>query len=181
MGLQWVNHRIPRPVYTRGENVGIAVLCGLTVFFMLAVEGKGRTQLPRNGFEKRVEAYLASEGKTGALLAGAPDTFLLQAKTGHPVLADAVTPSLMSYIPSLGPSIQNVFDDLYGIRFDKPPQQQNRHWQSIWISRSRFEWARLSTKYGFEYVVALDALDLDLDAVVREGPFVLYHVSARTP
>lgn len=180
-GLRWVDRRIPRPVYTRGEGLGVAALCGLTVLFLLAGEAKGRAHLPRNGFEKRVEAYLVSQGKPGAMLAGAPDTFLLQAKTGHPVLADAVTPSLMSYMPSLAPSIQSIFDDLYGIRFDKPPQGQNRRWQSVWTRRSRVEWVRLSGKYGFEYVVALDALTLDLDAVVRDGPFVLYHVSAQNP
>ena len=98
--------------------------------------------------------YLHNEGEDDVMLVAKPAEILLQARTGHPNLVEWTTMSLLSYMPSLGPTIQKIYRDIYGIEFVSQPgrPQESRHWADLWTDRSEAEWNALSEEYGFRYV-----------------------------
>ena len=155
-------------------------LLAILLAIVFVQQWRGRDPLPRSAFDKRVTFYLAESGEDTAMLAAQPDEFLLQARTGHPVLVETATASLMSYVPALGPGIDKVYGDVYGIHFgplsegDAPAKP----WREVWTQRDRVQWTRLADEYGFRYIVAYDDLKLDLPLVLRErdGPAALFAI-----
>lgn len=151
---------------------GVLIVGGL----VLAVEQWGnRAHLPRTDFELAASAYLAMAGDESAPLLTDPGSFFLQARMGHPILAQETTPSYIGYAPELGPSIAKMYGELYGIRFRAPTSGlSSRDWKEVWAARTTEEWGLLSAKYGFEYVIANQSLDLRLPKVVEEAEMTLY-------
>lgn len=141
-----------------------AAACVLLVALTLFGQAAGRNPLPRSDFDHEVTAVLAERGDAAAMLVAQPDEFLLQARTGHPVLVEAATASLMSYLPEIGPTINQMYDDIYGIRFDQPAATP---WRDLWAAREADTWHRLARHYGFHYVITYDRLELDLPLVLK--------------
>ncbi len=112
------------------------------------------------------------------MLAVPPDSYSVQARTGHPVLAEAVTPSLISYLPELAPAINRLWRDLYGATFERPAPgaQEPPAWDLAWRQRKAEDWRALAEQYGFDYVAAPDSVALKLPRVLREGGMSLYTV-----
>lgn len=150
--------------------VGVVLLAMAT---LLAHQAHFRQTLPSSAFEQHAAAYLGENAPPGAMLAGPPDSILLQARTGHPVLAEAATPSLLSYAPALGPSIENLWHDLYGVRFVLPGATAVP-WQDLWRNRTAAQWRALAEHYGFAYVAAPADTPLQLPVAVRDSAGVLY-------
>lgn len=148
--------------------------CAALVVLLFSREVAHRRHLPRSDFDRRLVACLELRGDGDAMLVGAPDQLFLQARTGHPVMVDMITPYHIGYMPSLGPSVQKIYDDLYGIRFDRPADVSQTAWLDRWGDRSRREWQALADAYGFGYVVAPPEPILDLDPLVLDSTAVLY-------
>ncbi len=160
----------PRPLATAA--------CAVLAALLLVSEVRAREHLPRSAFDAEVAATLADRGQPDALLLAHPYEFLLQVRTGHPVLVETATASLMSYLPELGPGIQQTYLDLYGIRFDQPPTAGRNAWKSLWQQRTKHEWNTLAERYQFDYVVAPAPLVLDLDRVATGDSAALYRARA---
>jgi len=158
----------------RGRTLGTAALCALVALALVHREFTARRHLPVEPFLQRVREYLDARKAQDAMLIGPPNSMLIQAKTNRPVLAESATPSLISYVPALAPSIQKIFGQLYGVRFDTEPGDRGRPWQTVWAERTKEQWRALGTEYDCAYVIADDSLVLDLAPVLREGRQTLY-------
>lgn len=159
-----------------------AILCGAVVAALLAHEWSVRRHLPVSVLDRRATQYLREQGEPRAMLAAAPGAFILQARTGHPVFVETATASLIGYMPSLGPVIQQMYADVYGIRFDEPPTEQGAHpWTVEWARRDAAEWNRLADAYGFRYLLAPRDVRLSLPLVFTEGGTSLYRIPRSKP
>jgi hypothetical protein len=148
------------------------VVCGVMLYHQWIC----RESLPKGTFTERVSTYLAEADQPDAMLLARPDEYMLQARTGHPVLVEAATPSLISYIPKLGPAIEKTYEDIYGMRFQKAGETKIP-WSNLWRERSREEWESLGTRYGFDYVIAGRGTELNLDALLADEHLTLYAVN----
>jgi hypothetical protein len=156
---------------SRSESVCAATygLGALLLIGILWTQFENRRHLPIGDFETELIRVLEEEGDPNAMLVARPDQVLLQAQTGHPVFADMATEYHGSYRPSLGPAIQKMYGDVYGIWFEAR-QTTPVSWQSVWGARGAAEWRALGETYDFRYVVA--PIDVALDSgmkVVLEG------------
>lgn len=111
-------------------------------------------------------------GEPGDAFVVPPTRYLVQGKTGHPVLMDGPLPLWISYMPSVGPSIQTIMHDIYGIRYDGP----SANWQTVWRERSPEEWRALASVYDFRWVLSPVPLRWPSHAVV--GVERLYRIEA---
>lgn len=158
---------LPRRVVL-GATAALAVLLNYDQFM-------SREQLPRSEFDQKVAEYLGERGERDAVLLAHPSEFLLQARVGNPVLVETQTASLMSYLPELGPWIQQTYMDLYGIRFDQPPPADvDALWRAVWAVRPAQDWAALAQDYGIGYVIAPASVPLDLEPVLTGAEKTLY-------
>lgn len=182
LALEW---GAARGAETRVEQVGrilvrpaLAILTILFVILILRTELANRKHLPVGEFEARVAQYLSDSGEEDAMIVGAAYQLLLQAQTGHPVMVDMATGFLTGYMPSLAPSVQNIFRDIYGIYFEKPlagPGAQPS-WDQTWAKRSAEEWRRLGEKYDFRYVVGPEPLPLNLEPIFSGEMDTFYRI-----
>lgn len=178
MGVGYALHRIarwrPEAETSRPWPLAVALAIGLAV--MLSHQYHHRDPLPVSPGQAAVREALASEADV--LLAGPPDSILVQATTGKPVIAEAVTPSLISYVPALGPAIDTLYRDLYGygFTFPAPGAPPPPHWTEVWRARDRAGWRELRARYGITHVIAPPDVPLDLPAVLAENGAVLYTI-----
>ena len=152
----------------------IAGVCVVSFAALLWQQYHTRQHLPKTEFDREIASVLADRGEEEAMLLAGPHELLLQARTGHPVLVDSATASLMSYMPGMAPEIQKMYGDLYGIRFAAPRDDHQPSWDRVWALRDRDEWRALSLEYGFRYIVAPPGTELDLPRIVRDERGSLY-------
>ncbi|MBL7645812.1 MAG: hypothetical protein JNK74_06425 [Candidatus Hydrogenedentes bacterium] len=158
--------RIPVPLIVAG--------CAL----ILIHQAGHRQQLPASALQERMESALFARGDV--CLLAPPDSLLLQATTNYPVLADVATPSLISYVPAIGPSIESMYSDIYGISFRLPEpgmrQEPTTPWQRLWRERDQATWVELSRRYEFTLVLAPVDLPLQLTEILADESYALYAV-----
>lgn len=151
-----------RPIPRAGAWVRNAVIAAVAILLLSLTwqEWRARQTLWVSSFERAMAAHLASKDDADAMLLGPMGQVLLQAQTGHPVVADLATPFFIAYRPSFGPRINTMFRDIYGVdfRYPVPP----REWQQIWTERSQEEWQSLAERYGFSYVISPEDAPLRL-------------------
>jgi len=163
-------------VWARNTHATAAILCILAALSLLSNEWRWRQHLPTKPFDTNVAAFLRKRGEPDAMLLARPDEFIPQARTGHPVLVEVATPSLISYMPELGPAIQQTYTDLYGIRFDTRHDPSRPSWQTLWQQRSAADWTRLAHTYGFHYVIAPADIPLNLPPLLEDPADTLYGI-----
>lgn len=155
-----------------------APIVGLLVAaLLLGHQGRYRRWLPTPEFDQQVAAYLAEQGEAGAMLVVPPEDSLRQAHTGHPVLAEVATPSLISYQPEIGPAIAQIYRDIYAIRFALS-ESETPSWETVWKRRPTIGWQVLGNRYGFRYVIAPADLPLDLSRMLADESSALYAIPA---
>ena len=183
VALTWIP-RLSQPSASMTQRIlGSHALCltlgALLVTSILWSEYTNREHLPVGAFEEKVADYLDEQGDTTALLVAGPHQLLLQAQTGHPVMADMATSFHSSYMPSLGPSIQGMLEPIYGIRLERPAEDPApASWTEVWEARSSREWRELGDHFSFKYVIAPRELELDLRLLFVGSNDALY---ARRP
>ena len=135
-----------------------------------------RKHLPVSEFQSEIAVALSSQD--GVLLLAPPDNLLLQVTTNLPVLAEVATPSLISYVPAIGPAINQLYKNIYGMNFDFPEPTRTAlpSWQSIWSARDTGQWKTLSQRYGFTHVIAPADLSLQLPKILAADGYALYAV-----
>ena len=146
----------------------------LLVALIFKTQFDHRQHLPIGPFESEVQAYLESNGEPDALLLSHPLQVLLQAQTSHPAFVDMATAYHASYRPSLGPSVQAMYEAAYGIRFDQPPGETT--WRTVWEERSPDEWGNLQEPYKIDYVIAPTDVALALELAVEADGQALYRL-----
>ena len=168
--------RLTRLAHVRATPGVAAALCAVLALVICGQQWQTRRSLPASDFDRRISEYLREQGDPGAMLAGPPDEFMLQARTGHPVFAEAATASYLTYMPELGPVFQKMLFDMYGLRYGRTSGAKTTPWQDLWRARTREEWQRLASEYSFEYVIVYDSMPLDLPLAFRDGTNALYQV-----
>lgn len=144
----------------------------LAVAGMLFHEYQHRQHLPRSPFEIEMRNFFKTDNNPTGLLLAPFWTLNYQEKTGQPVFTTFETPLLTPYIRELGPVIEKMVCDAYGIRWGQP-------WNydlTLWTGRSLEEWRTLRSTYGIAYVLAPESFPLALDPVLRGEGLVLYRV-----
>jgi len=170
-GAAWLSSgRGMRNLLERGCSPAVL---GAVASILLAVltytEWTSRTSLPRSAFETRVAAYLDAQDEKQALLVGAPFQLLLQARTGHPVMTDMALPSWIPYMPNLGPAVDEIYQNIYGVSFlDTPGSGHDKDWRETWAARTAEEWRKLGDRFSFQYVVAPREMPLPLPLVLQD-------------
>jgi hypothetical protein len=192
-------HSGPR-AWLRNRQVGYAALIGCCVATAaLATPGD---HVPNNwdateghwyqqsSFDTELNQWLSRHS--------APDEMLLvamwprsafQVVTGHPVMADIDTLMMVTYMKSLAGAVNLLARDLYGIDYSNEAQihsivnsdgmvrPTSSVWLDAWKNRSRQEWQRLGSKYGFRLVIAPRQVPIDLPVAI-EGAVWTLHVIA---
>lgn len=174
-----VLHRLkatPPAVHVAGALLGVGL-----ILVLIAGQWRARVGEIVTSTDRAVIAHLEAEGEPDAMIVARPDQFTLQARIGHPVLCDHMLDGWIPYMPSLGPAIQKIRDDLYGIRYERGENAVLKPWTEVWTSRTRDEWQDLADEYEFRHVISPAQVPLDLDEVLRgAGPTgtdeILYHV-----
>ena len=111
----------------------------------------------------------------------------LEAKIAQPVLMEAETLYLMTYMPSLAPVIGSMTRDLYGIDYADPAQIRRISvngrvptgapaWLAAWRSRTREDWQALGRKYSFRLILSPTQTPLALTAVLPGPVWTLYRI-----
>jgi hypothetical protein len=169
--------RFLEPVRLLTSRAATGAVIAVCVFLQLLHQGRHREHLPVDTFQKKTAAVLAETTPPDAPLITPQQVYAWQAKTGRIMLADAATASLLSYLPALGPPIQQIHEDLYGYRFD-----QEKDWQPrdvLWRDRRPDAWRELGLKYGAFYVASPGDVLLQLPAVVQADGWTLYRIPGR--
>lgn len=146
------DHRMS-PALTAMLVLGVAVLA--------LHQWAGRVVLPISPMDAEIQRLAQAES---LFLVAPPDQYGLQSRTGQRVMVDGPLAPWIPYMPSLGPSIQKIHWDLYGIRWDGPVPQP---WTEVWRDRSAGDWQRLAETYGFNAVVAPASVPLQLTPVLE--------------
>ena len=158
-------------------------VAGLAVALVAALtygQWVGRDHLPVSAFEHRVAAYLAGQGEPDALIVADYQQEGLQARTGHPIMADMATITWIAYKPSLGPTMDKLYGDVWGLHFaPRPSPEPAKAWFEHWAERDRGAWQALGETYGFRYVVAPNFVAPDLRCVVEGDTQSLYEIPSR--
>src|SRR5690606_24710257 len=81
----------------------------------------------------------------------------------------------------LGPPINRIFDDFYGIRFDRVPDDAAPTWESLWEKRSMEDWQRLASTYDVHYLAVPGHLDLHAELVLDREGSRLYRIPPPEP
>ncbi|HOZ47460.1 MAG TPA: hypothetical protein PLO37_19150 [Candidatus Hydrogenedentes bacterium] len=169
-----------RPVSRSGSRPAEALLVAAAACAVIATtygQWTQRTHLPISPFERAVAAYLAGRGDAEAMIVPPYGQEGLQARTGHPMMADMATITWIGYSPRLGPAIAKVHEDIYGMPFSPdlgPPS--SKPWFDQWAGRSREDWCALARAYDFHYVIAPAFIRLDLPVAIEGETERLYHV-----
>ncbi len=147
-------------------------VAGLATILLLVQQAKQHDWLPISPIQRAI----ATETEKDAMLLGPPDSCMIQARTGHPVLAEAATASFISYLPELGPVIDALYRDCYGITFAVPrPEGFDTPWMAVWEGRDEKDWSALAARYGFDYILAPEGVSPPLPPVRESrGEGVLY-------
>ncbi|HQK76677.1 MAG TPA: hypothetical protein PKZ25_10800 [Candidatus Hydrogenedentes bacterium] len=160
---------------TRGYALGTAV--AVTLAALLVQQGRDQAWLPRTPFEQNVAMYLSNRGQPDTMIVTRPDQYAMQARLGHPVMANLALPTWPLGRPSLGPPIAKLYREIYGIHFGNGrPARQN--WATVWRNRSREEWQDLAAAHGFRYVLAPNHVAVRLPAVLIGETESLYEAWA---
>jgi hypothetical protein len=174
---------------TGRSAAGAVGVLGVTLLAAVVVgDFRRREPLPLTDFDLAVRATLEARGEGDAMIVVPNQQETLQARLGHPVMADLAGFNWIPYKPSLGPAQYKVYRDFYGINF--APRAGERPWpaaawaypeREVWPRRSEAAWRRLAAEYDFRYVVAPDFIPLRLPEVLSGDGYTLYDVGDPDP
>ncbi|MBI1319030.1 MAG: hypothetical protein GC168_08775 [Candidatus Hydrogenedens sp.] len=156
------------------QRAAVPAVLAIALLLLVRNEMAHRSHLERNAFEAAVLAELDAHAPAEAPIFLPPETYAEQAKIHHPVLIDACTSSHITYMPANGPLIQQIFEDVYGLRFDR--DLKNPHWTEIWRDRTAEEWHALSAKFGGTHVLMYNNVELHLPVAVQGDDETLYRI-----
>lgn len=174
-------------------DVAFAVVCiaaGLaTLHNRYPDRAVGTAGMTISAFDRELSEWLSQHAGSQELIAVPVDPVLeLQAKTAHPVLAEAETLWLMSYSPKLAGVVGAIARDIYGVDYTDTSQIERLKrtgtptdpvWLDAWRTRSPAAWASLRRKYGVRLV--LSSTPLQLPVAMAGTEWSVYEIPAEVP
>lgn len=158
-----------------------AAVCALALCTALTTQWLHREPIRRHPFDSQIAALLAERGEGDAMLHCGGYEPYAQARLGHPVLVHWQTAGYVTYMPELGPALQTLYGELYGIPFgvseNDGHEDQPYTWQPVWSARTPEEWRALSRKYNFRYVWAPAWLPLSLPTAIADDDYKLAEIA----
>jgi hypothetical protein len=145
----------------------------LAVLFALGAQWNERSQLPVTAFEQEVREFLAQEEDRTSLIVTPLYNINYQEKLARGVFATFETQLLIPYMPALGPRIEAMLSDMYGMRFGQPWRWELDHWQA----RTPAEWQALAERWQLGYVLCPEEWPLQLPECLRGDGKVLYKIN----
>lgn len=127
--------------------------------------------------------FRAVAARSGMLLTG-PDLHLIQGLTRRPVLVDGGGMDALGYVPQMGPRLDVILRDVYGIELSAPPQDGPQGTmtadagRALWTRRTPQEWRAVAAQYGFTDVLTRDDWTLQLPLVANADGLRLYSIPA---
>lgn len=165
-----------RPASVRWERYATTFATGILLAIVLGDrmvrEYENRSHLEVAGIERRIVAILDQNGDRDAMLLAPYWQIFLQARTGHPVMADYQTPHYMTYIPALAPSLKKLHLDVFGKAIDQPYEQD----LDEWAIRTQAQWQALGRQYDVWYVLCPEEVPLNLPWMLRGNRMVFYRI-----
>jgi len=121
-----------------------------------------------------------SKGK-GILLTSSNCCRLIQLKTRRPMLYNGDTFDDLVYMPQLGPTIKDLFQEIHGIDFFNRPKKWGHLYhlhpsagKKLWEARSKTDWILLAKKYHFSQIVTYHDWNLQLPMTAKNNQYRLY-------
>ena len=145
---------------------------GLILALLIVREWKDREFLPRTPFQANVVKYLAEVGDAKATIIPPFWDVEWSARTGAPVFLDYQTPRLITYMPSLGPSLRKMVRDIYGFNIDGTSNEGLTGWTDL----TPEQWQALGDAYDIRYLVHLADQPCPLEPVFSENGLTLYAI-----
>lgn len=145
---------------------------GLILALLLVREWKEREFLPRTPFQAGVVQYLAEVGDSKATIVPPFWDIEWSARTGAPVFLDYQTPRLITYMPSLGPTLRKMVRDIYGFNIDGTSNEGLTGWTDL----TPEQWQALGDAYDIRYLVHLTDQPCHLKPVYSEDGLSLYAI-----
>ncbi|MCL4691599.1 MAG: hypothetical protein KJ060_03710 [Candidatus Hydrogenedentes bacterium] len=171
--LHWTLRVLPKSIDRANMIRNGAFACaGFVLVLLLAREWGTREHLPRTRFQEGVVRYLADAGEPDAMIVPPYWDVEWNARTGAPVFLDYQTPRLITYMPSLGPSLRKMIRDTYGFSIDGTSNAGLAHWSML----SREEWKAMAEAYGIRYFVQAANEPCNFTPVYSEDGLSLYEV-----
>jgi hypothetical protein len=163
----------------RAAILALLALVALLGFHTVAQNGRqGGTNLsPDIALHKAAQGY-------GMLLTGS-DLFLVQLKTGRPVLFCGGAVDMLPYVPEAGPDAQRVLAEVYGIDLLDPNRTQLTMTgnvlqpdaaRTLWQRRSEIEWRQIRKKFQVTDVLVYRDWKLNLPLVAESAELRLYRI-----
>ncbi|MBI5210940.1 MAG: hypothetical protein HY927_13305 [Elusimicrobia bacterium] len=129
--------------------------------------------------------FAEASRRNGSLLTGS-NLSGIQMRTRRPVLLDGGGFDWLPYNPGLlGPSIDRILREIYGVSFFEPPDdiRQRRPGgllsdtgRQLWSSRSPREWARIRRDFGVTDVITFADWELRIPLLARDSRHALYSI-----
>lgn len=132
-------------------------------------------------------AFLGAIAARPGMLLTAANLHLLQAVTRRPVLVDGGGIDALGYVPQMGPRLEIILRDVYGISliapgFSEPqgelPPDTGR---ALWAQRTPSEWAAIANTYHVTDVLTPDDWDLHLPLITHGEGLRLYTIPQPPP
>ncbi|MBX7166149.1 MAG: hypothetical protein K1X74_07350 [Pirellulales bacterium] len=134
-----------------------------------------------------IDSALAAARQGSGLLLTGSDLFLVQLKTGRPVLLSGGSIDAIWYVPEAGADMYRVLHEVYGIDLARPLESRESMsigslyrdaGRELWQRRTAPEWQQLARKYGFQDIVVYKDWKLDLPLIADGDSYRLYRVPA---
>ncbi len=153
-------------------HCGTVALGACLLVSLMVREMRHREHLPLQPIHRQVADWLDGHGEKDVMIVTPYWDVNWLGKIRHPVLADYQTAHLMSYVPTLAPTLKKMHSEVFGFVVDGetgPPLAE-------WPGRSAEVWRALARDYGFRYVLAPTEMELMLERVLEGQPYDLYRV-----
>ena len=125
----------------------------------------------------------ASRGEGLLITAGAMQ--FIQLRTRRPLLLNTGALDQITIVPSSGPEMTRVLDQVYGIDLFNPPEDIKRtrpggllpdSARALWESRSTADWQAIAQEFNATQILTHGETQLQLPEIARNDTFALYQI-----
>ena len=172
LAAAWIVHRIPLDIPQL--RYALAATCAA----LMLHEGMYCEHLPVTSSERIARDYLDRAGDSDSMILVRHQQEGLQARLHRPVMTDMAAMTWIPYYPPLGPGLDKMYRDLYGVRLAPQGGEpvSDQPWYEVWPSRTPEQWRALAAEYGFRYVYAPSFMKIQLPQLTQGDQDSLYGI-----
>jgi hypothetical protein len=127
------------------------------------------------------EPVLAQAARGEGLLLVGPGLDTVQARTRRPLLLDPSALDMLPYVLSVGPEVEAILREAYGIEFFHPPGQAleggvlpDKPVRVLFARRTADDWREIRARFGVTELLVKADWKLQLPELARGGRYALY-------